>query len=249
MATAQQLYREGKLDDAIEALNGELRKAPTDRKKRSFLFEMLCFAGDFDRAEKQIDILSEGGTNNEAMGTLLYRSALYAERNRLELFDTKNYPASPAEEKPPVAGAWNGKPFTSISDSDLRIGSRLEIFAAGDYMWLPFEQIGTIQVEPPQKLRDLLYIPARVKTQEGFEGKDLGEVLIPALSVHSWQHPDDNVRLGRMTEWCADEAGDEAPYGQKMILVDGEETPILELRALNIKSNEPAAAAEAPAEA
>ncbi len=59
--------------------------------------------------------------------------------------------------------------------------------------------------------------------------------MIPALCPLSSQHPDDQVRLGRLTEWSADENGEEAPYGQKTLLIDGEEFPILEIRTLEIE--------------
>jgi type VI secretion system protein ImpE len=63
-------------------------------------------------------------------------------------------------------------------------------------------------------------------------------VLLPALAPFTWQHPDDAVRLGRTTEWCEDEAGEVAPYGQKMLSVDGEEFPLLEVRHLEIHAPE-----------
>ena len=55
-----------------------------------------------------------------------------------------------------------------------------------------------------------------------------------ALSAHFNEADDDNVRLGRMTEWVRWEDGTEAPVGQKLLLVDGEEFPLLELRELQI---------------
>ena len=50
---AQQLYQAGKLDEAIETLGAEVRDNPTDTQRRAFLFELLRFAGKYDRAEKQ----------------------------------------------------------------------------------------------------------------------------------------------------------------------------------------------------
>ena len=64
--------------------------------RRVFLFELLCFSGEYDRAEKQLDILADGGPNSE-MGALLYRSALYAARVREDLFQSKQYPKPPGE--------------------------------------------------------------------------------------------------------------------------------------------------------
>ena len=73
-----------------------------------------------------------------------------------------------------------------------------------------------------------------VRTGPEFRGLELGEVLLPGLAALTWQHPDGAVRLGRLTEWMAFEDSTEAPLGQKLLLVDGAEFPILELRELDI---------------
>ena len=57
---ARELFKAGKLDDAIESLGVELRSDPTDVRRRIFLFELLSFAGNYDRAEKQLDIAGQG---------------------------------------------------------------------------------------------------------------------------------------------------------------------------------------------
>ena len=62
---ATQLFKSGQLDEAIEALGAEVRDNPTDAQRRAFLFELLCFAGKFDRAEKQLGVLARGGKNAE----------------------------------------------------------------------------------------------------------------------------------------------------------------------------------------
>lgn len=227
---ARQLFQEGRLDEAIDALGAEVRDNPTDAQRRSFLFELLCFAGQYDRAEKHLAIIGSGGRDAE-MGALLYYAALHAERLRQDMFDKQTFPLTSAK---PVGGTINGKPFTSISDSDPRIGPRIEVFAAGQYMWMPFEHIHTIRVEAPTKLRDLLWARAMVRPAESFKGLELGEALLPAIAPLSWQHPDGAVRLGRSTEWVQFEDGSQGPVGQKMLLVDDEEFPILELRELEI---------------
>jgi len=51
--TATDLFQAGRLDEAVLALGVELRRDPTDSKRRTFLFELLCFSGEYDRAEKQ----------------------------------------------------------------------------------------------------------------------------------------------------------------------------------------------------
>ncbi len=233
---AHQLFKAGKLSEAIPALNSHLRDNPTDLRSRTFLFELLCFAGDFDRAEKQLTIIQEESNQDSMFGALLYRAALAAERIRQDMFAKESFPKPPTNGSvpPPVRGVLNGKPFESISDADPRIGAKLEVFAAGDYVWISYSDIASIRMEPPKRLRDLLWAPAKIVAGEAYRSRELGEALLPVISPLSWQHPDDEIRLGRATEWCTDENGDEAPYGLKAILVDGEEIPFLEIRTLEI---------------
>jgi type VI secretion system protein ImpE len=231
VADANALYRAGKLDEAIQALGASLRDNPTDSQRRTFLFELLCFAGEYDRAEKQLEVLGQGGKNAQ-LGTLVYHGALHAERTRQEMFRTGSYPRGPAPR--PVSGRLNGKPFTSLTDADPRIGARLEIYAAGQYTWIPFEHLVSVRMQPPKRLRDLLWAPAIVRPGAGFRNYELGEVLVPVLAPLSAQHADREVRLGRVTEWQLLADGEQAPIGQKLLLVDDEEFPILEVRELEI---------------
>jgi type VI secretion system protein ImpE len=190
-----------------------------------------------DRADKQLDILSD--LSKEAgMGTLVYRSALQAERIRREMFEKKAFPQTTAD--PVSQFTMNGTQFGTIEDADPRIGPRLEVFAAGSYLWLPFAHITSIRMEAPKRLRDLLWIPAILKTSPKCGGLDLGEVMIPALTPLACRHSDNSVRLGRQTVW--EEADNSVvPIGQKVLLIDGEEFPILEVRTLEFPTVEAAA--------
>src|ERR1700730_8479286 len=51
------LFKSGKLQEAIAAQVQEVKSNPADQAKRLFLFEMLAFAGELDRAQRQIDAL------------------------------------------------------------------------------------------------------------------------------------------------------------------------------------------------
>ena len=73
---AKALYQEGKLQEAIQSLSADLRDKPTDAKSRTFLFELLCFAGEYERADKHLNLLAD--VSGEAkMGAVLYMSALH----------------------------------------------------------------------------------------------------------------------------------------------------------------------------
>ena len=236
---ARQLFQAGKLNEAIEALSTELRDNPGDAQRRTFLFELLCFAGNYERAEKHLDFLAQASAD-AAMGGLVYRSALHAERIRQRMFKENDLPSS-ASTSAEIRGTLNGQRFESLEDADPRIGARLEIFAAGQYTWVPLAHVASIKMEAPKRLRDLLWIPALVRTGPEFKGQELGEVLIPALCPLSFEHADDSVRLGRLTEWQELENGESAPVGQKLILVDGEDIPFLEIREVEIDAVQKAA--------
>jgi type VI secretion system protein ImpE len=236
---AKQLFDSGQVTEAVKALGAYLRDHPNDVTQRIFLFELLCFAGDYDRAEKHLHLLAKGG-NQAEIGAVLYFSALHAERTRQEMFRTQDFPKSSAPTDGFV-GTLNGKPFTSIRDADPDIGGRLEIYAAGSYMWLPFRHISSLQIEPPKRLRDMLWTPAWVTTGQSFQGAELGEVIIPVIYPFSWKHPEESVWLGRSTAWGEDDQGTQYPSGQKMFLVDGQEVSLLEIRSLEFQHGEAAA--------
>lgn len=229
---AAELYQAGQLEEAIEALSDALRADPTDARRRTFLFELLCFSGEYDRAEKQLDILAREGQQAE-MGTLLYRGALHAERTRQQMFDSSGLPPSTTAAQT-VSGTLNGQPFESLEDADPRIGARLEVYVAGQYTWLPFEHISTLRMEPPRRLRDLLWMEVVVRPSERMRELELGELLMPVLTPAAWRHADPLVRLGRVTETEELADGRMAPVGQKLLLADDTEVPILELRELVI---------------
>lgn len=226
--TAKELFAAGKVREAEKMLTAYLREHPSDLSQRTFLFELLCFSGEYARAEKQLSVLAGGSVESET-GAIVYYAALHAEKTRHELFEKQAFPTgSPLSPK----GKLNGKRFSELRDADPDIGARLEVFAAGSYVWIPFEHLTSIEMGPPQRLRDTLWAPAVVQAASSFQGMDLGEVLIPAIYPFSWKNPDEAVWLGRVTDWSADEEGREYPSGQKVLLVDGEEIPFLEVRSI-----------------
>jgi len=226
---ALSLYRAGQLGAAIDALGDELKKQPLDTKRRTFLFELLCFAGQYDRAEKHLDILSDASAEASA-GAMLYRSALHAERERQDMFARDALPLGTVHPSP--SGQLNGDEFAEFADADPRVGAHLETFIAGSYTWIPFAYIESIETEPPKRLRDLLWMPAVLRTTSDLRLQDIGEILLPVIAPLSWKHADDEVRLGRATVWEEEPNHGQIPRGQKLLLCGEEEVPFLQLRKL-----------------
>jgi type VI secretion system protein ImpE len=227
--TANELFQNGRLRDAIDAQTAKVKSAPTDRPARFFLFELLLFSGDLDRARKQLDVLKYDDPRHSAAAEQ-YRSALDAETRRRAVFAGTEQPkvlaAAPdhvrqrlealpylargehAEARkrldeanatvPSLSGALNGQPFEGLYDADERFGTVIEVFGTGGiYTWVPLEQIESITTNPPQAPRDVILRPAHLVLRDGVEG----DVLLPGLYPSSHEHAEDEVRLGRATEW------------------------------------------------
>ena len=60
--TAYELYREGRLDDAIAAALQKVKAAPTDIDARLLLCDLLCFDTQLERADRQLEGFEVGGS-------------------------------------------------------------------------------------------------------------------------------------------------------------------------------------------
>ena len=63
--TPKELFKAGKVREAVQALTSYLRDHPSDTAQRTFLFELLCFSGEYARAEKQLAVLADGSPEKE----------------------------------------------------------------------------------------------------------------------------------------------------------------------------------------
>ena len=57
---AKELFDAGKVREAAKEITNFLRDHPMDTASRTFLFELLCFSGEYVRAEKQLSVLAQG---------------------------------------------------------------------------------------------------------------------------------------------------------------------------------------------
>ena len=249
----------GNLNGAMEAALNVVKKSPTDATARTFLFELACFSGDWERAEKQLDVI--GHQDHAAMiGSLIFRQNLKAERDRLKLFAGSQKPefimpppdyviglltannrlregnAAEAraildqveDERPAFACKINGVEAEDFRDYNDLTSCIFEVIVKDTYMWLPMEQVEKIEFIAPKSLRDLFWIQAKVETVNGTNG----EMFFPALYANSFKSDNDQVRLGRMTDWK--ELGEDIYLGEgmRMFWSEGKDKPILELNEI-----------------
>ena len=78
---AGDLYKAGKLSEAVDAQIKEVKANPGDHARRLFLFELLAFTGDIERVRRQIDAVKydQPELEHAAAG---YRQLLAAEEAR-----------------------------------------------------------------------------------------------------------------------------------------------------------------------
>ena len=258
MSKAKSLFEEGHLDQAIAELTREVKACPGNTEMRTFLFELLCFAGEWDSADRQLEVIGHQSAHAK-MGVEIYRNNIRAERERRRLFSegvSPHFLTEPPpyidlllevikgqhdsndqkrttldrvdEERPLVSGRLNGYRFHDFRDCDELTGPVLELFVQDKYTWLPFEQVRRIQIPAPRDLRDLLWIKARVEALDG----TMAEVFLPALYVGSSDHPDPEVKLGRRTEWKQYDNDLILGEGSRLFLVDDDEKQIFEARTI-----------------
>lgn len=82
---ASELFRAGQLKSAIDAQIQRVKSAPTDQGARLFLFDLLLFTGDYDRAKKHLDLLTYDQPQSMA-AIECYQLALQAEKKRQAVF-------------------------------------------------------------------------------------------------------------------------------------------------------------------
>jgi type VI secretion system protein ImpE len=226
--SAHERFKAGELADAIAVQNELVKQRPTDPDTRFELFVFLCFAGDLERAEKQLDVL---GTRDEKLsrGGVVFRNLLASELERRRVHEGRARPVLPPNspayveqrhdalqrlssgdvsgasacieraiaETAAVSGRIDGEPFDGLCDYDDVLGSVIEVFAGGRYLWLALEHVRVLELAEPKTALDTLWVPAHLEDATG----ETAQVHVPALYAGTHAHPDPRVRLGRETAW------------------------------------------------
>src|SRR5262249_42455213 len=91
MANAKELLEEGKLSEAIQAMNDEVKRNPTDIQRRSLLVEKLGASGRWDRADAQLEVILQQDAK-AALGVALLRQMIRAETARRDFYSAGRLP-------------------------------------------------------------------------------------------------------------------------------------------------------------
>jgi len=135
------------------------------------------------------------------------------------------------DEADTSSGEINGEPFAWIADADTRLGPVLEAIINGRYYWLPFSRLSAVTIEPPEDLRDVVWMPAHLQFENGGESV----ALIPTRYPGSEQADGDGLlALARKTTWREVAPGVHHGVGQRVLTTDAAEVPLMDIRSLSI---------------
>ncbi len=259
---AKELFDAGNLSGAIDQLTQEVRSNPRDLRSRIFLFELLCFAADYQRAERQLDAIAQTSEDVKVeMGAQIYRNALQAEKARQAFFAGANRLPNFFSE-PPNYAAFHIEAVNRLRESRFeeleevltksaelhtspkgeKDGTAFENFTDGDDLIGPFLEV-FFQAQyfwlPLDQIKRLEIRPPRtlrdliwIPASVELYARSLGDVFVPVQYFGSHQHSDDLVKLGRMTDWKTVGQGTLLGAGQRTFFADETECPLLEIRRI-----------------
>ena len=259
---AERSLRDGDLALALQQLQEQVRSAPGDAKLRIFLFQLLAVHGEWERAAAQLEVAAKLDPSALAMAQM-YLAAIDCERLRAHVFAGKTSPmifGQPApwlalliesllragrgeaalsaqlrgdafDQAEAVGGQLDGKPFSWIADADSRLGPVLEAIINGKYYWVPFAHLRTIVLDEPHDLRDVVWMPAHFLLANG--GEAVG--LVPTRYPGS-EHTEPALALGRKTEWLDVAPGAWHGLGQRMLVTDFGEVPLMDVRKIVLEA-------------
>ncbi|HLY58230.1 MAG TPA: type VI secretion system accessory protein TagJ [Stellaceae bacterium] len=265
---AAELLRSGDPRAALEQLKQEVRKAPRDGRLRTFLFQLFCVFGEWDRALTQLTAAAELDPVALPMQQA-YRAAIRCEILRGRVFAGTSTPTVLGDPEPWMSLLIEAN--RRLAADAVEEASRLRDAAfdeapavAGSCDGQAFEWIA----DADQRLGPLLeaivdgryfWVPfSRLKRLDIEKPEDLrdqvwmpahftwangGEAygFIPTRYPGSAAASDPTLALSRRTEW--QERGDwYLGLGQRMLATDAGEVAIMDLRRLEVTDSSPAAA-------
>ena len=262
---AEQRIREGRLQEALDELQAQVRKEPANAKYRVFLFQLLAVLGQWERASNQLNVLGEMDAASLPM-VQTYREAIRCELLRADVFAGRRSPLVFGDPEPWVALMLEALRLTAEGHPAQAQAVRDQAFEAatatpGTLDGQPFEWLADADPRLGPMLEVIAngryyWIPfQRVQTIQLEQPTDLrdfvwmpaqftwangGEAvgLIPARYPESHASADPLVQLGRKTEWLEGQAGICLGLGQRMLATDQGEYSLLDIRHIELDADE-----------
>jgi type VI secretion system protein ImpE len=258
---ASELLRQGKLNEALAALQNQIRSDPSNAKLRVFLFQLLCVMGQWDRALTQLSTAAGIDAKSLLMKEVC-QQLVQCEALRKEIFAGKKLPLVFGQPQEWVG--WMIQANQHSAQGHYREAQELRDRAlesapavAGHINSAAFEWVADADPRLGPILEAIIegryfWIPLsninQIKIDKPVDLRDVvwapanfvwangGTAVgfIPARYPGSDEFNDDAVRLGRKTEWVEQGGDFQIPVGQRLFATNEAEYPMLEVRALTL---------------
>ncbi|MCP4041632.1 MAG: tetratricopeptide repeat protein [Gammaproteobacteria bacterium] len=257
--SAEELVSQGRLDEALNELQQQVRKDPANPSLRVFLFQILATMGQWDRALRQLNVAGEMDTGTQAM-MQTYREALRCEVLRGEIFAGKRSPMVFGDPEQWIALLVEALALTGQGEfarSQKLRGRALESAPTtggriddADFAWIAdadtrmgpiLEAIinGRYYWVPFHRVQSIRIekpqdLRDAVWTPAYFTWANGGEAvgLIPTRYPGSEENGDGQIRLAHRTEWREHEADVYLGQGQRVLSTDVDEYPLMNIREI-----------------
>lgn len=264
---AKEHYQAGRLTEAVAAASEEVKRHPTDLDRRGLLGELLCFVGELERADLQLDAMGHQDPQL-AVGVSLFRQLIRAAQARAQFYAEGRLPEF--LDRPCPRLQCHLQASIRLREGD--VGEAARLLEEAEQQRMPLA--GHCDGEAFEDLRDLddltaslfevltstgkyYWIPMerveRIEFRPPERPRDLlwrralmtvrdgpdGEVFLPTLYAGSHAESDDRLRLGRATDWRGGRDGPTRGVGQRMFLVGEEARGILELQEITVTAPAP----------
>jgi type VI secretion system protein ImpE len=260
--TASELFQAGRLRESIDAQVARVKANPTDNPARFFLFELFLFAGDLDRARKQLDVLRYDDPRHTA-AVDQYRFALEAETRRRAVFAGTEQPKGLITAPDHVRLRLEALPYLSRNEHAAarkkldeanalvpNISGNLNgnafdgLFDADERFATVLEVFGTGGAYlwlPLEQVESITLNPPQHPRDVILRPAHIalpdgteGDVLLTGLYPGTHLANDEETQLGRTTEWKEKEGEVTLGVGGKTFLVNGEMTSLATWQTLQI---------------
>jgi type VI secretion system protein ImpE len=263
-AAPEDLFREGRLRDAIAAQTALVRAAPADVNRRWFLVELLCFAEEWDRSDQLLDVIATQAPDMSGP-VLRFRGLLRGEQTRRQVMHEGRAPQitgpsgavlqlvaeallSLREGNPEdAAGKLEEVAAQTVPATGTRDGQSFDVLQDIDDVCAPFVEfiteggdyhwvpVGDVTLLETRPLARPRDLIWRPSRLEVRNGP-AGEVYLPAIYVSQDPGSDDDLlRLCRRTEWRPQGALVRGA-GLRTFLVGDDDIPIHELGRLEFQN-------------
>ena len=262
MTSAAQHYRSGELNEAVSAATEQVRSNPTDVKSRAFLAELLCFTGDLDRADKQLDAILQQDPNT-MFGVAQFRQLIRAEKARQEVFNEGRVPEfleQPGEDLQQRVRALvllrekkadeAAKLLEELESQRRPIAGRCDGETFDDLRDLDDVLATCLEVLtsngkyywiPLARIEHIDFVAPKsprelIWRQASLSVRDSieGVVHVPALYPATSTSSDNSIRLGRSTDWIGGDGAPTRGVGQRTLLVGETDKPILSITKIEV---------------